>query len=132
VKTDVRNGERSIGDLVGALATDTSMLVRQEVALATSELVRTAKYAGKQAMYVAIGGYVGLVGVQALLAAAVIGLGLVLPLWAAALAIGGFASLVALAIAIKGIAALKQLDVTPTETLKSLEENKSWIRNQLQ
>lgn len=126
------NGERTIGDLVGTLASETSLLVRQEVKLATIELVQTAKYVGKQATYVAVGAYVGLVAVQALLAAAVIGLGLVIPLWAAALAVGGFASLVAVAIAMKGITALKQLDVTPTETLKSLEENKSWIKNQLQ
>ena len=44
----VRNGERSISELFGELATETSTLVRQEVHLATVELTQKAAYAGRQ------------------------------------------------------------------------------------
>ena len=65
--------QRSIGELFGNLASETSTLVQQEVELATTELLEKAKYAGKQAGYVAIGGHIGVVALQALLAAAMFG-----------------------------------------------------------
>ena len=124
--------EPSIGELFGELAGETSQLVRQEVSLVAAELAQKARYAAKQASYVAIGGYVGLIAVQALLAAAVLGLGMVMPLWAAALAVGGFAVVVAAVVAMKGIEALRHMDPSPTQTMLSLEENKSWIKKQMQ
>ena len=84
MRTEAIHNEKSLGELFGELANETSTLVKQEVQLAATELAQKAKYAGTQAVYVAIGAYIGLMALVSLLAAAVIGLGVVIPLWAAA------------------------------------------------
>ena len=125
------NGERSIGELFGELASETSTLIRQEVNLATVELTQKAAYAGRQAAMVGGGALVGMLAVQALAAAGIIALASVNPLWAAALAVGGLLLVVALAVAMTGLTALKHMDLTPTQTLQSLKDNKTWMRREL-
>jgi hypothetical protein len=48
--------EATVGQLIGALATDTGALVRQELHLAATELTETAGAAARNAGYVAAGG----------------------------------------------------------------------------
>lgn len=128
----VRSGERSISELFGELATETCTLVRQEVHLAAVELTQKAAYAGRQAALVGAGVFVGLLALQALLAAAVVGLAKVLPLWAAALAVGGVLLFVAGIVATKGISSLDQMNFKPSQTLRSVEDNKSWMKKTFQ
>ncbi len=51
--------ERSLGDLFSELATETSTLVRQEVALAQTELTQKATVVGKDVGFLVVGGAVG-------------------------------------------------------------------------
>ncbi len=100
--------------------------------LAAVELTQKAAYAGCQAALVGAGVFVGLLALQALLAAAVVGLAKVLPLWAAALAAGGVLLVVAGVVATKGISSLDHMNSKPSQTLQSVEDNKSWIKNLFQ
>jgi len=128
----VGNGEPSIGELFGDLATETSTLVRQELRLLTFELKQKAKYAVGQGVYVAVGAFIALVALQTLLLAAVIGLGIVMPLWASALLVGGITLITAVALVAKGIVALKHFDPIPTQTALSIADDKSWLKKQIQ
>jgi hypothetical protein len=126
------NEEPSIGELFGDLASETSTLLRQELRLLVVELKQKAKYAARQGIYVAVGAIIALIAVVTLVGALVLGLGMVMPLWASALLVGGITLAVAGAVIAKGIVALRHLDPIPTQTALSIEDNKSWIRKQIQ
>ena len=55
-----------------------------------------------------------------------------LPLWASALCVAALFGVVAYVVAQTGFTALKNMDLTPTETIASLKDNKSWVTKQLQ
>lgn len=121
-----RSQARTVGELVNELADEGRTLLRQELALFRTEMSDKVKEAGKQTSYIGAGGVLGLVGLEILLAAVVLALGLVLPLWAAALIVGAVVALGAGTLALYGRAQLRRLDPRPTQTLLSLEENKTW------
>jgi hypothetical protein len=124
--------ERSIGELFGELATETSTLVRQEVKLATTEISQKAVYAGKQSVFVFGGALIGVVSMLTLAGALVLLLGQWMPLWASALIVSVVFGLVAYVVAQTGIRGLKNMELRPTQTLASFKDNKSWATKQLQ
>jgi len=123
--------ERSVGELFSELAVETSTLVRQEVKLATTELTQKATYAAKQGAFIAIGSVFGALSLFTLFGALVLGIGTVIPLWASVLLFGILFAAVASGLVIKGVTALRNADLAPKQTLQSIEENKSWILEQI-
>jgi MFS family permease len=81
--------ETSTGDLVKNLSEQVSQLIRDELKLAEYEMTAKAKRAGRGAGMFGGSGLLALYGIGCLLAAAIIGLAVVLPGWAAALIVGG-------------------------------------------
>src|SRR3954464_14922255 len=69
-----RQDERSLGELFAELSRETSVLVRKEVELATTEMTAKAKIAAAGAGVAAAGGALAHAGFLVLLAAVVIGL----------------------------------------------------------
>lgn len=123
--------ERSLGDLFGDLARETSTLVRQEVELAKTEMTQKATRVGKDIGFLVAGGAVAYAGFLALVAALAIGLGqLGLPWWLAtllvALLVGGIGGLLVM----RGISALKQESLAPERTMQTLKEDVEWAKAQ--
>ena len=126
-----RTDERSLGELFAELAQETSTLVRQEVALAKTELSQTATRVGKDLAFLAVGGAVAYAGFLALLAALAIGLGqLGVPWWLAALIVGLVVVGVGYFLVQRGLSALKREDLAPRQTIESLKEDKEWAKAQ--
>ena len=123
--------ERSLGDLFSELASETSTLVRQEVALAQTELTQKAVSVGKNVGFLVVGGAVGYAAVLALLAAAIIGLAIFVPAWAAALIVAVIVGIVAFLLISSALKSLKQTELTPRETVKSLKEDAEWLKDQV-
>ncbi|HEY2724261.1 MAG TPA: phage holin family protein, partial [Pseudonocardiaceae bacterium] len=73
--------DSSVGQLVEQLSTQVSALVRDEIALAVAEMKRKGTQAGIGAGLGAAGAVVALLGLGALVAAAVLGLATVLEGW---------------------------------------------------
>lgn len=113
--------DRSLGELVGELARETRTLVRQEVALAKTELTQTATEVGKDVGFLAVGGAVAYAGFLAILAAIILALALVLPWWLAAAIVGVVVAGVGGALMSKGLAALKHTELAPRQTLDTLK-----------
>lgn len=65
--------DRSLGDLFAELASETSQLVRQEVALAQTEITNKATRVGKQVGFLVVGGAIGYAALLVVLAAVKIG-----------------------------------------------------------
>ncbi len=116
-----RNDDQSLGALFGDLSRETSLLVRQEVTLAKTELTQTATEVGKDVGFLAVGGAVAYAGFLALLAAIILALALVLPWWLAAAIVGVVVAGVGGALMAKGLAALTHTDMAPRQTLDTLK-----------
>lgn len=123
--------ERSLGDLFSELAAETGVLVRQEVALAQTELTQKATSVGKNVGFLVVGGAVGYAALLAVLAAVVIGLANFIPAWAAALIVGVIVGIVAFLMVSSALKSLKTTELTPHETVKSLKEDAEWVKNQV-
>jgi len=127
-----RRDERSLGELFGDLARETSTLVRQEVQLAKTEMTQKATEVGKDIGFLAVGGLVAYAGLLALIATLIIILGTAgLPWWLAALIV----TIVVLAIGgilvQRGLAALKQQSMAPEQTIQTLKEDRQWAKEQM-
>ena len=122
---------RPLGDLFGDLASDMSNLVRQEVALAKLEVTQKAKYLGRNVGYLVVGGAVAYAGLLAVIAAIIMLLNNYMPAWGAALLVGVVVALVAWMMIGKAIAALQQADLTPRETVETLKEDATWMKQQI-
>jgi threonine/homoserine/homoserine lactone efflux protein len=123
--------ERSLGELFAELTQEATTLVRQEVALAKTELSQKASRMGKDAGLVAAGGAVAYAGLLAIIAAVIILLAAAgLPWWASALLVGIVVVGSGAFLAWKGLQALKTEDLTPRETIATLKGDKTWIRQQ--
>ena len=123
--------ERSLGDLFSDLASETGTLVRQEVALAQTELTKKATTVGKNVGYLVVGGAVGYAAALALIAAIIIGLANFIPAWAAALIVSVVVGIAAYMMISSALAALKKTDLTPRETVETLKEDAQWLKNQV-
>ncbi len=123
--------DRSIGELFSELASETSLLVRQEIALAKVELTQTAAHVGRNVGYLVLGGAVAYAALLALLAAVIILLANVMPWWVAALLVAVLVGIVAGVLISKALAALKKTEVAPRQTVETLKEDTQWAKQQM-
>lgn len=128
-----RKEERSLGDLFAELARETSLLVRQEVELAKTEMTQKATRVGKDLGLLVVGGAVAYAGFLALLAALIGGLArLGLPWWLAALLVGVVVAGVGYFLVQQGRNALQRIDLAPQQTVETLKEDAAWAKEQTQ
>jgi hypothetical protein len=133
--------ERSIGDLFRELATESGSLLRKEVALAKAEMTEKAVKTARNAGYIAAGGVVAYAGALALLAAASIGLSVILAktgvssaehaAYLGPLIVGAIVAVIGYAMIQKGISTLKNERLAPTKTTQSLRETKQWMQDRM-
>jgi Putative Actinobacterial Holin-X, holin superfamily III len=122
---------RPLGDLFGELATDMSNLVRQEVTLAKVEITQKAKYVGRNVGYLVIGGAVAYAALLAIIAAIIMLLAKVLPDWGSALIVGVVVGGIGWMLIGKAMMALQKADLTPRETVETLKEDATWMKEQI-
>jgi uncharacterized membrane protein YqjE len=128
-----RNGRRSapVADLVRALLSDVSLLVRKEAELATIELKAKASEVGGAAALLGAGAVVALLAAGTLIAAAVLALAIVLPAWAAALIVGVVLLALAAVLAVLGRSRLRAATpLAPTDTIDTVREDIAWMRHE--
>jgi hypothetical protein len=123
--------ERSLGELFGDLARELTTLLRQEVALARTELGQTATRVGRDLGLLAVGGAVAYAGFLALIAALIIGLGqLGLEWWLAALIVGLVVAGAGSLLVRRGLTALRREELVPQRTLETLREDAQLVKEQ--
>jgi Putative Actinobacterial Holin-X, holin superfamily III len=122
---------RPLGDLFGDLATDMSNLVRQEVTLAKVEITQKAKYVGRNVGYLVVGGAVAYAALLAIIAAIIMLLARVMPNWGATLIVGVVVAAIGWMLIGKAMMALQQADLTPRETVETLKEDATWMKQQI-
>lgn len=131
--------EPSLGQLLKDLASQSGLLVKQEVELAKSEVSEKVKVVGRNLAYLAIGGLVAFAAFLTLLGAASYGLmealdDVVSPsvaVWLAPLIVGVVVAIVAAVLLTKAIAALRAESLAPRRTIETLKEDKQWLQNRM-
>ncbi|MGH3605495.1 MAG: phage holin family protein, partial [Pseudonocardiaceae bacterium] len=116
--------DASVGQLVEQLSAQISALVRDEMALATAEMKRKGAQAGIGIGIGGAGAVVGLLGLGALVAAAILGLAIVLAAWLAALIIGVTLLVVAGVISAAGITQVRNsAPPVPEKAVRSTKQD---------
>lgn len=133
--------DRSLGDLFAELATETSQLVRQEVALAQTEITNKATRVGKQVGYLVVGGAVGYAALLVVLAAVTMMLGRIIASltgWTeltsaalGALIVAVIVGIVAYSLVMSALAKLRETSLAPNQTIESVKEDAQWLKNQV-
>ena len=123
--------ERPLSDLFRDLMNETKILIQQEIQLLKLEMSQKATQAGKNVALVAIGAALAYAGLLVLVAAATLGLALVIPGWASALIVGLVVVGIGYGLIQKGISDLKNINPAPQKTIDSVKETKQWTTNAL-
>lgn len=132
VPRKVEGAEPSIGELLKRVTTDTSELMRQEVALAKAEMRQSLATLARDSAKAAIGMGVALVGVLALAAFLIAGLGSLLDgrYWLSALIIGVVFLAMGIVLARNALADIKRRGLVPDQTAESLRGDAAWAKRE--
>lgn len=118
---------RPLGDLLSDLTREITALIRNEMALARTEMSANLSRVLRHVGAIAAGGVVALGGVFTLAAFLVLVLNQAgMPAWGAALLVGIALAAVGAMVAIRAVTALRQENLMPTETIESLKETTAW------
>lgn len=124
MSTQQRMRERPIGDLLGSFAHETTTLMSQEIELARAEIGVQVKRAGTGAGLFGAAAALGLLGLGALTACAIVALALVMDTWLAALIVGAALLVVAGVVALIGRSRVRQVaPPVPERALRSVRED---------
>jgi Putative Actinobacterial Holin-X, holin superfamily III len=121
--------ERPIGEVAKELTSDLSLLVRQEIALAKTEMAEKGRTAAPGLGMFGGAGIVGLCSAGALTAFLVLVISLFLPDWAAALIVGTVLAAVAYVLIRQGKERVADAGKpVPEQTLETVKEDVEWAK----
>jgi hypothetical protein len=129
---ELRQQERSIGELFGQLTQDMTLLFRQELQLARTEMSDKVSHVTSNLVSVLAGGFVAYIGGLALVAALILGLHELANIspWVSALIVGALFAIAGYVMLNRGLKELKRVDLAPRRTVESLKEDVQWAKEQ--
>jgi len=124
--------DRSIGELFGQLSQDMTLLFRQELQLARTEMSEKISQVTSNLVSVVAGGFVAYVGALALVAALILGLHEAADIapWVSALIVGGIFAIAGYFMLNRGLKELKRVDLAPRRTVETLKDDVQWAKEQ--
>jgi putative superfamily III holin-X len=131
---ELRQQERSIGELFGQLTQDMTLLVRQEIQLARTEMSEKLSRLSSNLISVATGGLVAYMGAWALVAALVLALHQLADIspWVSALIVGIVLAIAGYAMLKRGLNELRRVDLSPRRTVENIKDDVQAIKNDVQ
>lgn len=126
-----RKPDRSAARLLGDLAAETGLLIRQEAALFKAELRENLGRAGRGGLALALGAAIVFSGWLALLATAALALAIVLPAWLAALVVAVATLALGGVLILFGARRIGAAALVPRRSLNSLRDDEAWIKEQI-
>ena len=126
--------ERSIGELFGQLSQDMTLLVRQEVQLARTEMTEKLSRLTTNLISVGAGGFVAYLGGLALMAALILALRDLanISLAWSALIVGGILAIVGYVMLQRGLKELKQVELAPRRSVENIKDDVQSIKDDVQ
>ncbi|MBV9333176.1 MAG: phage holin family protein [Candidatus Eremiobacteraeota bacterium] len=121
--------DRSIPELLQKLAAETSLLIRQELALARAEIMGTLRKAERPAIAFGVAALFALGAFGALTALLIAAIAVAVPVWAAALIVTVLYVAIAVAAVVSGRTALKQMgSPLPKQTIKTVKDDVATVQ----
>jgi VIT1/CCC1 family predicted Fe2+/Mn2+ transporter len=129
---ELRQQERSIGELFGQLTQDMTLLVRQEIQLARTEMSDKLSRFTTNLVSVLTGGFVAYLGGLALVACVILALRDLanISLALSALIVGAVLAIVGYIMLQRGLKELKRVDLSPRRTVETLKDDVQWAKEQ--
>lgn len=123
--------DKPVAELLQDLSQQTATLVRHELDLAKAELTVKGKRLGVGAGLFGGAGLIAVLGLGALVAAAIAGLSVVLALWASALIVAGVLFALAGVLALTGRTEVTQASPpVPEQAVETTKEDLAWLKTQ--
>jgi uncharacterized membrane protein YqjE len=123
--------QRSVPEILEDIASNLTEIVQAEFRLAKTELKEGAEKVAGPGAALGAGVVLGLYGLGFLLLAAVYALSLVVAGWLAKLIVGGVLAVAAGILISAGRTKLKRLNFAPNKTIRTLEEDMQWAKQQI-
>jgi hypothetical protein len=126
--------ERSIGELFGQLSQDMTLLVRQEVQLARTEMTDKISRVAANLVSIGAGGFVAYMGGLALMAALILAirdLANISLAWSA-LIVGVIMAIIGYVMLQRGLKELKSAELAPRRTVENIREDVQSIKDDVQ
>ena len=120
--------DRSVGELLKELSTETATLVRKEMELARSELQEQGKRAGMGAGLLGGAGVVALLALGSLTATVIALLDKAMDTWLAALIVTVIWGIVAAVLALQGRNKLQEATPPAPQTVETVKEDVRWAK----
>ncbi|MGB2626141.1 MAG: phage holin family protein [Candidatus Acidiferrum sp.] len=114
--------QRAVPEVLQDLIGNFQEIIRSEFLLAKTEVREKTQLASGPLTGLVIGITLALFGTAFLLWAVVFALSLIMSIWAAALLVGGTLLLISIVVIASNQKKLKQINPTPSKTIRSLEE----------
>jgi uncharacterized membrane protein YqjE len=131
---ELRQQERSVGELFGQLTQDMTLLVRQEVQLARTEMTEKLSRMTTNLLSVGAGGFVAYLGGLALMAALILAirdLANISLAWSA-LIVGALLAIVGYVMMQKGLKELKATELAPRRSVENIKDDVQSIKEDVQ
>lgn len=124
--------ERTFSQLLGQLSQDLTLLMRQELQLAKTEISEKISRATSDAASLAAGGLVAYAGALALVAGVILVPNQVmgLPAWLAAVLVSLALVIIGFVMVRGALRNLKRIQPTPQRTVKTIEDGIQWAKEQ--
>jgi Putative Actinobacterial Holin-X, holin superfamily III len=123
--------QRSVPELLQNIVNNLQEIIRSEFRLAKTEFRDEVGKAAKPAAAFGTGLVLSLYGIGFLLLAAVYGLSTIMAGWVAALLVGAVLTGIAISTLLSSGKKLKQINLSPDKTIRNLEENVQWAKQQV-
>lgn len=129
---ELRQQERSIGELFGQLTQDMTLLVRQEIQLARTEMGDKLSRFSTNLISVLAGGFVAYLGGLALVACVILALRDLanISLAVSALIVGAILAIIGWIMLQRGLKEMKRVDMAPRRTVETLKDDVQWAKEQ--
>ena len=131
---ELKQQERSIGELFGQLSQDMTLLVRQEVQLARTEMAEKLSRFTTNLISVGAGGFVAYLGGLALMGALILAirdLANISLAWSA-LIVGAILAIVGWVMLQRGMKELKAAELTPRRSVENIKDDVQSIKDDVQ
>jgi len=125
-KADSRPFSRILQDVVDHL----TEIIRSELRLAHAEVREDVAQVSRAGIFLAIGGAFALCALGFVLLGAVYALGTRLEPWVSAVLVGVAAGVIGAILLMVGRSRIKQASLKPDTTIRSLQENVTWLKKQ--
>lgn len=120
--------DRTVREIVSDVSADFTALLREEMALAKTELRQGFKEFARGAAFLLVAAFILNAGFLALVASLVVGLANAMAIWLSALIVGLVLAIVGALLLMKGVDSMKNAELKPERTIETLKEDAKIVK----